>query len=186
MSPVPAAALLAALAAAALLADRTISVAAIALLLLIVCLRATVRRRRMYLVGAFLSGLGVFLVSPFVASYGSHVLWSGPTVPVLGRLDETRGVTLERRHQPRRQRDREHRVTREPGRLHEPIVVEQQRVGGEGECDGGQAEPLEERLLQLLARDVEAPEHRDRRPAPDHMPPDGGDERGHHEDGEPR
>jgi energy-coupling factor transport system permease protein len=89
VSPVPAAALLAGLAAAALLADRTISVAAIAVLLLLLCLRAPPSRRRMYLAGALLSGLGVFLVSPFVASYGSHVLWSGPTVPVLGRLDVT-------------------------------------------------------------------------------------------------
>ena len=89
MSPVPAAALLAGLAAAALLADRTISVATIALVLLAICLRAPASRRRVYLLGALLSGLGVFLVSPFVASIGSHVLWSGPTVPVLGRLDVT-------------------------------------------------------------------------------------------------
>jgi energy-coupling factor transport system permease protein len=89
VSPVPAAALLAGLAAAALLADRTISVVAIVLVLLAICLRAPASRRRMYLLGALLSGLGVFLASPFVASIGSHVLWSGPTVPVLGRLDVT-------------------------------------------------------------------------------------------------
>ena len=47
-------------------------------------------RRRIYLLGALGSGLGVFLLSPFVASIGSHVLWSGPTVPVLGPLDITR------------------------------------------------------------------------------------------------
>jgi energy-coupling factor transport system permease protein len=90
VSPAPAAALLAGLAAAALLADRTISVAAIALLLLGVCLRAPAPRRRFYLIGALLSGLGVFLVSPLVATFGSHVLWSGPTLPVLGPLDVTR------------------------------------------------------------------------------------------------
>ena len=90
MSPAPAAALLVGLVAAALLADRTISVAAIALLLLLVCLRAPAPRRRLYLVGAFVSGFGVFAVSPFVATIGSHVLWSGPTVPVLGPLDVTR------------------------------------------------------------------------------------------------
>ena len=89
MSPAPAAALLAGLAAAALLADRTSSVAAIALLLLLVCLRAPAPRRRLYLLGALLSGLGLFVVSPLVASIGSHVLWSGPTVPVFGRLDIT-------------------------------------------------------------------------------------------------
>ena len=90
MSPAPAAALLAGLAAAALLADRTISVAAIVLLLLLVCLRAPAPQRRFFILGALLSGLGVFLVSPLVATIGSHVLWSGPTVPVLGRLDVTR------------------------------------------------------------------------------------------------
>jgi energy-coupling factor transport system permease protein len=90
VSPAPAAALLAGLVTAALLADRTISVAAITLLLLLLCLRAPAPRRRLYLVGAFFSGFGVFVVSPFVASIGSDVLWSGPTVPVLGQLDVTR------------------------------------------------------------------------------------------------
>lgn len=90
MSPAPAAALLAGLVAAALLAERTTSVAAIALLLFVVCLRAPAPRRRLYLVGAFVSGFGVFAVSPFVATIGWHVLWSGPTLPVLGRIDVTR------------------------------------------------------------------------------------------------
>ena len=89
MSPVPAAALLAGLAAAALLADRMSSVAVIVLLLLVICLRAPAERRRMYLVGAFLSGLAVVLVTPFVETIGSHPLWIGPTVPVLGQLDVT-------------------------------------------------------------------------------------------------
>ena len=90
MSPAPAALLLAALAAAALLADRIVSVAAIALVLLLVCLRAPGGRRRMYLVGALGSGLAVFVLTPFVSSIGWHVIWSGPTVPVLGQLDITR------------------------------------------------------------------------------------------------
>jgi energy-coupling factor transport system permease protein len=90
VSPAPAAALLAGVVAAALLADRTSSVAAIALLLLVVCLRAPAPRRRFYLLGALFSGLGVFVVSPLVATIGSHVLWSGPTIPVLGPLDVTR------------------------------------------------------------------------------------------------
>ena len=89
MSPAPAAALLAGLAAAALLADRTASVAAIAALLLVVCFRAPASRRGLYLVGALGSGLAVVVVTPFVETIGSHVLWSGPTVPVLGRLDVT-------------------------------------------------------------------------------------------------
>ena len=89
MRPAAAAALLAALSAAALLAHRTASVAAIAGLLLVVCLRAPSGRRRLYLVGAIGSGLAVVLLTPFVETIGSHPLWTGPTVPVLGRLDIT-------------------------------------------------------------------------------------------------
>jgi energy-coupling factor transport system permease protein len=87
--PAAASALLAGLAAAALLAHRSISVAAIAALLLVVCLRAPAGRRRLYLVGAIGSGLAVVLVTPFVETIGSHPLWIGPTVPVLGQLDVT-------------------------------------------------------------------------------------------------
>ena len=90
MRPAAAAALLAGLAAAALLAQRTVSVAAIAVLLLVVCLRAPAPRRRLYLVGAIGSGVAVVLLTPFVETIGSHPLWSGPTVPVLGQLDVTR------------------------------------------------------------------------------------------------
>ena len=90
MSPAPAAALLAALAAAALLAGRTVSVALIVVLLLVVCLRGPAGRRHLYLAGALGSGLAVFVVTPFVSTIGWHVLWSGPSVPVLGRLDVTR------------------------------------------------------------------------------------------------
>jgi energy-coupling factor transport system permease protein len=87
--PAAAAALLAALAAAALLAHRTVSVAAIAALLLVVCLRAPAGRRRLYLIGALGSGLAVVVVTPFVETIGSHPLWTGPTVPVLGQLNVT-------------------------------------------------------------------------------------------------
>jgi energy-coupling factor transport system permease protein len=89
VKPVPAALLLAALGAAALLARRWEAIAALAALLLAVCLRAPAERRWPYLVGSIGSALGVFLVSPFVQSTGWHVLWSGPTVPVLGPLDVT-------------------------------------------------------------------------------------------------
>ena len=78
-----------ALAAAALLADRTISSPRSPLLLLAVCLRAPAQRRRLYLVGACSPASASSCVTPLVASMGSHVLWSGPTVPVLGRLDVT-------------------------------------------------------------------------------------------------
>ena len=90
MSPAAAAALLGALAAAALLADRSAPPAAIALVLLVVCLRAPVRRRWVYLAGALLASGSVLVLSPFLQSAGSHVLWNGPIVPVLGSLDVTR------------------------------------------------------------------------------------------------
>ena len=89
LATVPAALLLAALAAAALLADRLASAAAIAGLLLAVVLRAPVRRKRLYLFGALVSGLGVLVIWPFVAVVGEDVLWRGPTVPVLGTIDVT-------------------------------------------------------------------------------------------------
>ena len=89
MRPAAAAALLAGLAAAALLAHRIVSVAAIAALLLVVCLRAPAGRRRLYLVGAVGSGLAVVFLTPFVETIGSDLLWTGPTVPVLGQLDVT-------------------------------------------------------------------------------------------------
>jgi energy-coupling factor transport system permease protein len=41
-------------------------------------------------VGALGSGLAVVLLTPFVESIGSHPIWVGPTVPVLGQLDVTR------------------------------------------------------------------------------------------------
>ncbi|HEX6703052.1 MAG TPA: energy-coupling factor transporter transmembrane component T [Gaiellaceae bacterium] len=89
MSPGPASALLAALATAALLADHIASVAAIAALLLAVCVRAG-RRSRPYLLGILVTSGSVFLLTPLVESVGSHVLWTGPIVPVIGALDVTR------------------------------------------------------------------------------------------------
>ena len=91
MSPGPAAALLGAAAAAALLADRLLSVAAIALVLLIVCLQGPRGRRAIYLWGTFLAGFWVAVLTPLLAAEGSHYLWAGPTVPVLGPL----GLTAE-------------------------------------------------------------------------------------------
>ena len=90
VAPGAAAILLAGAAAAALLADRLVSVAVLAFLLLVAALRAPARRRWPYLAGAVGSGMGVLVVSPFVAVEGFHVLWSGPSVPVLGALDVTR------------------------------------------------------------------------------------------------
>jgi energy-coupling factor transport system permease protein len=89
VSAAPGAALLVAAVVAALLASHTASVAAIAALLLAVALRAPARRRWPYLVGALAAGTSVLVVSPFVQSTGSHPLWTGPVLPVLGPLDVT-------------------------------------------------------------------------------------------------
>jgi energy-coupling factor transport system permease protein len=91
VSPAPAALLLAGAGAAALLAGRIWSVAAIALVLLAVCLRAPRGRRAPYLFGALTTGLGVLVLSPFLWVGDGTVLWSGPSVPVLGTLDVTTG-----------------------------------------------------------------------------------------------
>ena len=70
-----------------MLADRTASVAAICFVLLLAALRAPARRRWPYLVGTLTTGLLVFAVTPFVEVIGSHPLWTGPTIPVVGTLD---------------------------------------------------------------------------------------------------
>lgn len=89
VAPGAAALLLAGVAAAAMLADHWEAVIVLAAVLLAVCLRAPRARRRAYLVGTLGSAAGVLIVSPWVQSLGSHPLWTGPLVPVLGRLDIT-------------------------------------------------------------------------------------------------
>jgi energy-coupling factor transport system permease protein len=89
VSPAPAAALLAAAVVAALLADHTISVALICLALLAIAWRAPAKRCWPYMVGTLTSALFVFVVTPFVEQIGSHPIWTGPTIPVLGTLDVT-------------------------------------------------------------------------------------------------
>jgi energy-coupling factor transport system permease protein len=86
---VPAALLLASLGVTALLAEHILSLAAIAVGLLVVCVRAPRRSRRLYLFGALTSGIGILVLSPFLHVKGDLVLWSGPTVPVIGTLDVT-------------------------------------------------------------------------------------------------
>jgi energy-coupling factor transport system permease protein len=88
MRSVPAAILLAGAGAAALLASRPVSAGALALVLLLVCLRGA-RGRRLYLYGALVPPLGVFLLSPLLSLEGADLLWSGPVLPVLGPLDVT-------------------------------------------------------------------------------------------------
>jgi energy-coupling factor transport system permease protein len=90
MRPAAAVALLGALAAAALLATHLGAALAITAVLAVVCLRAPRERRRLYLLGTGISALGLFALTPFVETLGSHPLWTGPIVPVLGQLDVTR------------------------------------------------------------------------------------------------
>jgi energy-coupling factor transport system permease protein len=90
MRPAAALALLAALGAAALIAHRLAAVAVVAALLFAICLRAPRERRRFYLLGTLVSGGALFLLTPFIETIGSHPIWTGPIVPVLGQLDITR------------------------------------------------------------------------------------------------
>lgn len=89
MRPAAAVALLAALAAAALLATHAWAAGLIAGVLLIVCLRAPRGRRHFYILGTAISALALFLLTPIIATIGSHPLWTGPILPVLGQLDVT-------------------------------------------------------------------------------------------------
>jgi energy-coupling factor transport system permease protein len=87
--PAAAVALLTALAVAALLVDRLAVLVVLTLVLLAVCLRAPRDRRRLYLVGTLISAGGLFVLTPFFETLGSHPVWTGPIVPVLGQLDIT-------------------------------------------------------------------------------------------------
>jgi energy-coupling factor transport system permease protein len=90
LSSVPATLLFAAAGGAALLTDRLAALVVLAAALLAVVLRVPAERRRPYLFGAVTAGLGVFVVSPLLATVGYDVLWEGgPTIPVLGQLDVT-------------------------------------------------------------------------------------------------
>jgi energy-coupling factor transport system permease protein len=87
--PASALALLAALAAVALLTSHITVVGAITCLLLAVCLRAPRGRARLYIAGTLLSAQAVFVLTPFIETIGSHPVWTGPIVPVLGQIDIT-------------------------------------------------------------------------------------------------
>lgn len=76
MSPGPATALLAAVAVAAFLIDGVWALAAMTIVLLVICLRAPVQRRWLYIGGVLLSALSVILISPFTwSSGGGTLLW---------------------------------------------------------------------------------------------------------------
>ena len=88
MSAGPATALLAAAAIAAFLIDGIAALAAMTVILLLICLRAPVQRRWLYIGGALFSALGVIVISPLTwSSGGGTLLWEGPTLPVIGPLD---------------------------------------------------------------------------------------------------
>jgi energy-coupling factor transport system permease protein len=87
--PASAIALLAALATVALVTPHVVVAGAITCLLLGVCLRAPRGRARLYIAGTLLSALAVFVLTPFIETIGSHPLWTGPIVPVLGQIDIT-------------------------------------------------------------------------------------------------
>jgi energy-coupling factor transporter transmembrane protein EcfT len=89
LRPAAAVSLLGALATAGLLATHVWAAGVITVILLGLCLRAP-RGRRLYLVGAGISALGLFVLTPFVETLGSHPLWTGPIIPVLGQIDVTR------------------------------------------------------------------------------------------------
>jgi energy-coupling factor transport system permease protein len=88
VSPGPALALLGGVVTAALLASHTASLVAIVLALVVVTARA--RHAWVYLTGIAMSALTVFVLTPFAETIGSHPIWIGPVVPVLGQLDVTR------------------------------------------------------------------------------------------------
>ena len=75
--------------AAALLTRSAAVAGAIAARAPAACFRAAAGLARLYVAGALLSGLGVLVLSPLLQATGSHPLWTGPTVPVLGPLDVT-------------------------------------------------------------------------------------------------
>ena len=89
MRPASAIALLGALATVALVTTHVAVAGAITCLLLAVCLRAPRARARLYIAGTLLSALDVFVLTPFIETIGSHPLWAGPIVPVLGQIDIT-------------------------------------------------------------------------------------------------
>ena len=60
-------------------------------------------------------------------------------------------------------------------------MVEPERVHGEGERNRGESARIEERAGELRRGDVQRPDDRDRRPAPEHRPGEPLDERRQHE-----
>ena len=89
MRALPALALLSACVIAALVASHTLSLVALAAGLLALALQAPWRRARLFLYGIAISSFALFLVWPLTAHVGSHPLWNGPILPVVGSIDIT-------------------------------------------------------------------------------------------------
>ncbi len=83
-------ALLGACVVAALVVAHPLSLALLAVVLLVLLLQTSWRRARLFLFGIAVSSFGLFLIWPLTAHVGSHPLWNGPILPVLGSLDVTR------------------------------------------------------------------------------------------------
>lgn len=90
MRPSAALALLGACVVTALVVAHPLSLALLAAVLLVLLLRAPWRRARLFLLGIAVSSFGLFLIFPLTAHTGSHPLWNGPILPVLGSIDVTR------------------------------------------------------------------------------------------------
>lgn len=90
MRPSIALALLGACVVAALVVAHPLSLAILAAALLVLLLQTSWRRARLFLLGIAVSSFGLFLIFPLTAQTGSHPLWNGPILPVIGSIDVTR------------------------------------------------------------------------------------------------
>jgi energy-coupling factor transport system permease protein len=90
MRPSAALALLGACVVAALVVAHPLSLALLAVILLALLLQTSWRRARLFLLGIAVSSFGLFLIWPLTAHTGSHPLWNGPILPVIGSIDVTR------------------------------------------------------------------------------------------------
>ena len=88
--PSAALALLGACVVAALVMAHPLALALLAVMLLVFLLRTPWQRARLFLLGIAVSSFGLFVIWPLTEHKGSHPLWNGPIVPVLGSIDVTR------------------------------------------------------------------------------------------------
>lgn len=88
--PSAALALLGACVVAALVMAHPLALTLLGVILLVLLLRTPWQRARLFLLGIAVSSFGLFLIWPLTEHKGSHPLWNGPIVPVLGSIDVTR------------------------------------------------------------------------------------------------